>query len=42
MGPNTVTMTATDPSGNSSECEVTVTVVDGAMPWGRAVPDSGQ
>jgi len=33
IGTNTVTMTAFDPSGNSSECEVTVTVVDGAMPW---------
>ncbi len=33
IGPNTVTMTAWDPSGNSSVCEVTVTVVDGSMPW---------
>jgi hypothetical protein len=28
LGPNTVTLTVTDPSGNSASCQTTVTVVD--------------
>jgi len=33
LGPNTVTLTAVDPSGNVSECQVTVTVVEHQLPW---------
>lgn len=31
-GPNTVTLTVTDPSGNSASCQATVTVVDNTPP----------
>ncbi|MFY9610378.1 MAG: HYR domain-containing protein [Blastocatellia bacterium] len=31
-GPNTVTLTVTDPSGNSATCQATVTVVDNTPP----------
>jgi len=33
IGPNTVTLTAGDPNGNVSECQVTVTVVEHELPW---------
>jgi hypothetical protein len=33
LGENLVTLTAIDPSGNVSTCEVTVTVTDNNMPW---------
>jgi nitrogen fixation protein FixH len=32
VGPNTVTLTVTDPSGNTSSCSATVTVEDDAVP----------
>ena len=33
LGPNIVTMTAADPMGNVSTCQVTVTVVEHELPW---------